>query len=108
MAKRRDVPGNAMASRAEVERILVRLGSQLSNLDHVLEQMTGDDVWVRSLTIRLWTQENEEHLVVVKADTAEGAVVAFHSAATLAELVDGLVNRCRNKSLRWKEDQYAK
>lgn len=108
MAKRRDVPGNAIASRAEVERILVRLGSQLSNLDSVLEQMSSEDIWVRGLTIRLWSQENEEHLVVVKADTADGAVVAFHSAATVAELVDGLVNRCRNRSLKWKEDQYAK
>jgi hypothetical protein len=44
-------------------------------------------------------------LLIVKAETPEGNIIAFHGGEDLASVVIGLVNRLDNGSIKWKEDK---
>lgn len=108
MSRRKDVPGNAIASQLAFDKQMVARGIALGRVDTYLDAYAEDDIFVLGMSIRIPQDVGEDYLVTVRASTTEGAVVAFHSAASFDEVIVGLSNRLQNKSLRWKDDQYSK
>lgn len=47
-----------------------------------------------------------EWLVVLTVDTDNGPKVAFTSASSLVEALVSLGNRLRNRTLKWRDDEY--
>jgi hypothetical protein len=74
------------------------------------ESLTGarrTEVDLTSMTIRGPIEPGQEILMVLKGfDHAGAPVVAFHSAYSLGECLQGLAGRINNGTLRWKEDEY--
>jgi hypothetical protein len=103
-----EVPGNALASAQAFTRGLLRQAETISLFEHSVERLEDDDTWVRSLSIRLPDGVRTSYLIVARADTPEGAVVAFHDAPQLLEALGGFCERLRNGSLRWKPDEYRR
>ena len=106
--KNLDVPGNAMASAAAAGEIMLRAGQAMFRMDALLERYDDEDVFIGGLSLRAPGMDQSDWFVVVRAETPEGKVVAFHSAPTFLEAIQGVVARLDNRSLKWKEDQYAK
>ena len=108
MSKRnKDVPGNAMASAAQVNGLILRMGQSMLELDRLLERYDDEDVFISGFSVRPPGTSGNDWFLVVRAETPEGKKVAFHNAPTFAELVKGLVDRLSNRSLKWKADQYG-
>lgn len=108
MAKYKDIPGNAMGSVLAYQRALMRLGEKLNEYERTLESLFDDDIIVNSMSIRHPMDEGEEYLVTVRVVRGGESLVGFHAASTLSESLEGLLNRLRNKSMKWKADKYAK
>ena len=105
MSKRnQEHDGNAMASAAAFRQQLIRSGELLLRAERIFERCWDEDVFVRNVNIKLDGGGGGNYLAIVKAETPEGKIVAFHDAPTLLELVTGLLARLENKSLKWRED----
>lgn len=72
-----------------------------------IERLQRDGVEVHRLTIKGTWGGDDEMLLVLAARTENEGIVAFHNASELPGLWQGVANRIRNGSLKWKEDQYA-
>jgi hypothetical protein len=103
----KDVNGNSIASHEAYQRLLVRQAETLMNFEKVVQSFWNEEVEIVSLRIILPVGEGEEYRVVLKARSKGEAFVAFHNGATFSEALVGLVNRLQNRSLKFKEDQYA-
>lgn len=108
MKKGEDTPGNAMMSALEYQRQMIRSQEQLIRCDRILERLFDDDVEVLGMSIRLPQEDAGDYLVTVRARKGNNKVVAFHAANTLAEVLRGVLAKLENRSIRWKEDNYAR
>lgn len=102
-----EVPGNALGSQLAYQKALIRFAEKLNSYEAALQYLFDDDILVTNMTIRHPMDEGEEYLVTLRAIIGGRAKVAFHAGASMFELLEGLVNRMRRKSLKWKDDQYA-
>lgn len=102
-----DVAGNALASAQNYARAMVRHGETIEYMERICDNYFDDDIEVDSLRVRAPRERAGEWLVIVKAWHGNKPMVAFHSALSFAEALIGTINRMRNKSLKWKEDEYA-
>lgn len=105
--KYEEVPGSAIGSQLAYQKALIRFAEKINLYEASLEHLFEDDINVTSLSIRHPLDEGEDYLITIRAIAAGEKVVAFHDGASLFEALEGLVNRLRNKSLRWKADKYA-
>lgn len=105
--KYEDVPGSAMGSQLAYEKALIRFAEKINLYEATLEHLFDDDIIITGMTIRHPLDTGEDYLVTLRAVIAGEAKVAFHDGASLLEALEGLVNRMRNKSLKWKADKYA-
>lgn len=103
-----DTPGNTLASQRSYEQSMVKVGQAVNRLDAYIDAYAEEDVFVSSMSIRVPQDIGDDVFITVRARVNDEAVVAFHGGATFAEALTGLINRFQNRSLRWKEDQYAK
>jgi hypothetical protein len=103
----REQPGNAMASQAEFERQMVRLATQLLRFEQVITRMDEGGTWITGLSIKVPGEDRADYLVVVRARTSAGSVVGFAGGDTLAEAIRVTCAKLENRSMRWREDQYA-
>lgn len=86
----------------------MRVGESLALLDRLAVQLRDDDeLDVSGLSVRFPAGSGAEYLVTVRARAGAVAVVAFHSAFTLGEVLRGLYNRMAAGKMKWKEDEYA-
>ena len=108
MTRKDHVDGNAMMSAVNHQRRLIKLGETLQRVEPVLDRLYDEDVIIKGVTIRFCSEDNSEYFATIRAQVEGEQVVAFHAGATFYETVEGLINRLTNKSLRWKDDQYAK
>lgn len=103
----RDIPGDAMASQREFERQMVRLATQLLRFEQVVVRLDEEGTWVTGMTIRCPGEDRADYLVVVRARTSVGYVVGFAGGDSLAEAIRVTCAKLENRTMRWKEDQYA-
>ena len=106
MAKNTDVPGNTLASQAQLDRLLNKIGQAVFRLEACIDKDLDDDLVVTGIRFKPPQAANGEWMAVISASTPDGHVVAFHSASGLGELVKGLTNRYTNRSLKWRPDEY--
>lgn len=106
--KNKDIPGNAVASAAEYARQQARNGEKLLVVDKLLADWDEDEVFIDGFSLRPPSMDRGDWLMVIRANGPEGRLVAFHDAPTFAELIVGFVNRLQNRSLKFREDQYAR
>jgi hypothetical protein len=108
MVKYTEVPGNSMASAANYARAMVRLAESITDFERQADRLSEEDLLLTSMTVRLPGYDRTDYLLVLRGTTPQGPVVAFHNAPTLWETMEGVVNRLKNGSLKWKEDQYGR
>lgn len=106
--KYKEEPGSALGSQLAYQKALVRFAEKVNLYEASLEHLFEDDIIVTGLSIRHPLDEGEEYLITVRAIIGGAPMVAFHAGASMFEVLEGLVNRMRNKSLKWKGDAYAK
>lgn len=104
---KRDVPGNTMASVAEYQRQLVRLAEAVLTVDKLLDDLAAEDVWVQALRVLPPPLEGGDWRLILKVRIAEKPYVAFCNGSSFGEVVKAMVNRLQNRTVKWKEDQYA-
>jgi hypothetical protein len=92
------------ASARAADNILRRSGTKLEQLGRLIEETPDDTHYITSITFKVQPEAFTAILGIVKADTGEGKVIAFHSDDTLGACLVGIVNRLVNGSLQWKED----
>ena len=107
MPRNTETPGNTLASQRSYEQAMLKVGQLIHRLDAYIDAYAEDEVFVRGLTVRVPQEIGEDVFITVRADVAGKPMVAFHGGATFAESLTGLINRFQNRSLRWKDDQYA-
>lgn len=106
MSKRsRNEDGNSVAAAATLTRMLVRVGETLSRADDLVDRVADEDVFILDIRFKVGGSVSDGWLVVLRADSPEGKLVAFHDAPTFLEAVQGTFDRLQNRSLKWKEDR---
>jgi hypothetical protein len=96
-----------MGSAAAYARTLVRQAEALLLFEEVWDTYYGEDITITQIRVIHPGIAGGEYKAVIKARIGETQVVAFHNATTLLELLVGIVNRLQNRSLKFREDQYA-
>ena len=84
-----------------------KVGETLISADSRFEALDENDCTVMAIRIRFPGHEKDDFLVTTKAAIEGKQMVAFHGADTFQEALVGTLNRLYNKSMQWKEDQYA-
>jgi len=85
--------------------LIRRYGECLLVIQEYIEGARGDGDFVVELRFKARYALEGDMLVVVKAEGEQGERIAFHSAGTLPEAVQGVANRLMNGDLKWKEDK---
>ncbi len=108
MVKKRnlEVPGNVLASAANRERFLEKVGQGWLRFIEACQSLEEDGVFLKGLSVRGAVGSGDQLLVVLRADTEEGGRVAFHSVDEDMTLWTSLANRLTNNRLEWKADEY--
>ncbi len=101
-----DIPGNSVGSHAAYLKQMVRQAESLMGFESVVDHLFEEDVLLRSIAIRFPEDDRPEYLAVVRVYWHGEKQVAFHNAPTLLELLTGVANRLRNRSMKFKEDRY--
>jgi hypothetical protein len=104
---KQDVPGNAMASEAAYLREMVRAGQELYGAEKTFDGLFTDEVELKAIKITFRGEEGPWYTAIVTAYVVGQDCVAFHSDDSLAKVVLGVLARLKNRSLKWKEDQYG-
>lgn len=102
----RDVPGNSMATAANRERFLMKVGQGWLRFIEACQVLEEDGVFLKGISIRGRLGSGDQLLVVLRADSEAGRRVAFHAVDEDMTLWTSLVNRLANNRLVWKEDEY--
>lgn len=102
-----DERGNAVASAAAYQKSLVRQAETLWRFEKVWDDYEQEGVVLTQFRVIMPGIVGGEYRIVLKCEKEGAKFVAFHSASTLIETLVGLVNRLENRSLKFKEDQYA-
>lgn len=108
MQRGKEVPGNTLASQLAFDKAMVTNGIKLGRIEQYITTYAEDEIYIQGMSIRVPQDIGEDYFVVVRASTVDGSKVAFHNAAEFGDLIIGLANRMQNKSLKWKDDKYAK
>ena len=106
--KKVDVPGNAMESQLAFQRSCLRFAGKMYRFEHLVDEWSSDDIWLKSLSVRVPMHEGGEYLITMRTTKHGSEEVAFHAGSSLWETLEGMINRMSNGSLRWKSDEYAK
>ena len=104
--KNDEVNGNAMASALAVQRQLIRQAEQAARVEMSLERLDEDDIMVRSMRIVMPKMDGSDYMIVVNADTPDGAVCCFTSGVTFSEALSTCLARLENRSAKWVKDKY--
>lgn len=108
MTAPKEVPGNTIQSSIDYEAYLIKIGRSMLRTDRMCENAAADGLTVKAIRIKFPDTPGGGYLAVVTADFDGVACVAFHGGTEFHDVVTGLLNRIQNRSLKWKEDNYAK
>lgn len=90
-----------------LDKLVANLADSVVRADGAIERWGDEDVYIQSMTISTIWKGRDDYMVVVRANVGGQSKVAFHAAETFYEAVKGVCDRIVNKSLAWKDDQYA-
>ncbi len=109
MVKKKDivVPGNAMATAANRESFLVAVGQGWMQFLVECQRLEESGVYVKGLSLRGQPGSGDALLLVLRADTENGKMVAFHSVDEDMTLWKSLANRLSHNRIEWKADEYG-
>lgn len=82
-----------------------RLGEATMYIAKAVEDPPGGEVWLKSVTLKVRYGAEGDVLAILKAESGEGKLIAFHSGDTVDEVWQGIANRLRNGSFKWREDK---
>lgn len=102
-----EVPGNSLRSQANYERALIKAGDTLYHFESVVDGLDSDEIEVTGVTIKLPDEPGGDYLIVARGYVGGKPHVAFTGGTSLVEAMMSLVNRLRNRSMKWKVDRYA-
>jgi hypothetical protein len=83
------------------------IGQTIIMANGVIERLFEEDVVLLSLTVQTPYKGREDFLVVGRFRNGGVSMVAFHGAATFYEAIKGFLDRLINRTLVFREDQYA-
>lgn len=101
-----DIPGNSVGSHAAYLKQMVRQAETLVAFESVSDALWEEEVYISGISIRFPTDDRSEYLAVVRVDGPSGRQVGFHDAPTFLEVLVGVTNRLKNRSMKFKEDKY--
>lgn len=103
----KEVKGSSVASNEAYVRTLVRQAETLWRFDNIWQEYFDGDYHLVSVRVIFPGLVGGEFKAVLKVEYQGQKLVAFHNAETLVETLVGLLNRLENRTLKFKEDQYA-
>lgn len=89
----------------KMARQIAKKGEVLLDLADQLDDPRADGVVYTELRVKLDTGADDEVLAVLKRDGVGGKEIAFHYAQDVGAVIEGLVGRLKNGSLKWREDK---
>lgn len=98
--------GNSVGSHAAYVRSLVRGAEELLDFERTLDQLFEEDCHVLGFSVKVPTDDRPEYMAVVRVIVGGERKVGFHNAFTLGDLVVGVARRLKNRSFKWKDDEY--
>lgn len=107
MKAKGDVSGNARASELQFQEEMLRLGMQVARAERIFNSLFDDDIRVSRFSVKVPLYEGGEFLIVITAMAGGRGVVAFHSSPGFSDSVRGALARLENRSVSWKDDEYA-
>lgn len=82
-----------------------RLQLLLWQLDVWMQDEDPQGMWISHITLKSGRTRGGEHLVIVKAQFEGVPYVGFHSAEEAESALRGALDRLRNNTLKWKQDE---
>lgn len=107
MSIRKDKKEELKYSNTRYINALVAMAELFNAFEDFAENLYSDDIMITSVRVKLPDWSSDSYLVVIRADQEGRGVVAFHGAESFSGVLMGLLQRMKNKSLKWKEDMYA-
>lgn len=104
----KEVPGNAIQSQANYERYLLTIARDVLTLENYVHEGDEERPTIFSITVKCDPMDEQGVLLVLRGYFPQSAVVAFQRGDTLSQALAQAGRRLKNKSMKWKEDQYAK
>lgn len=103
----RDVNANYDKAHPLSEAMQKKLGLAVAILERCSVGEVYADYEVHTIRYKFANSALGDHLAVVTGTDGEGmAVVAFHTAQTVGELIVGVAARIQNGTLKWRVDEY--
>jgi len=101
------LPGftEAEPTKAAATRLLQELGIGVESVQQYLGWRSDRDLYPYQVTIKRPLTANQDYLVIVKALTASGPVIAFHGGYGYIQALIGMGKRGTNGQLLYKEDE---
>lgn len=85
------------------------VGVAAAKIDRAMQGYRSLAVDIIGLSVRAPVTESGEYLATVRGIDSEGArVVAFHNAASFAELIVGIEARLSSGTFKWRPDNWVK
>lgn len=107
MVSYQEVDGNSVQSTLNYQNACLKAAEQILRFETVMETIKAEGGRLKGMSIKLPLNRDGEVLIVIRAAFGEEDFVAFSSGITLFETLRVTVARIQNKSIKWKEDQYA-
>lgn len=84
---------------------IAKKGEVLLDLDDQVSDPRDDGVRYTELRVKLDIGEGEEVLGIMKREGPEGKQITFHYGQSIGVVLEGLVARLKNGTLKWREDK---
>lgn len=102
-----EIPGNAMASAASVQRAMLKVANPLYIFEARFEVRDALEFHLKAIRFKAPEHPGGEWLGIVTMLNSDGDMIGFHRGDSLTDVVKGLFNRLNNGNMKWKEDEYA-
>lgn len=102
-----EVPGNVLATQANIERIVSFTGQAVHKADYRVSDINPQRLNIKQFKIKAPPGGQGMWMGVVTAIIDDVAVVGFHQGETFGRCLEGLCSRIANGSLNWRHDEYA-
>lgn len=87
------------------ENIRSRVGEAVLTLDDYVTDPRDTEAYIKEVRLRIRFDDEGDVQGIVKREGENGKEIAFHNGDSLAQTLQGLANRMRNGSLKFREDK---
>lgn len=89
---------------AKMAQQIARKGEVLLDIDDQVDNPRDSGIRYTDLRVKLEVGDGEEVLAIIKRERDGLKEIAFHYGPSVGTVLEGLVGRMKNGSLKWKED----